>query len=205
MFQLSDGRLGLVIADVADKGMPAALFMVLTRTLVRAAALENPSPAAVLDRVNNLLVPDARQGMFVTALYAVLDPESGTLTYANAGHNLPLILRSGSDELVELERGGMALGVVEGTNLEDKTVELAAGDHLVLYTDGVTEAFSEADEIYGQERLQGVMRGAAGTSAQEMLNAILDSVIGFTGDRPPSDDLTLVVLCRVLGDGCLVD
>jgi serine phosphatase RsbU (regulator of sigma subunit) len=203
MFQLSDGRLGLVIADVADKGMPAALFMVLTRTLVRAAALENASPAAVLDRVNDLLVPDARQGMFVTALYAVLDPETGALTYANAGHNLPLLVRAGSGDLIELERGGMALGVMEGIDLEDKVVDLAAGDHLVLYTDGVTEAFSEAGEIYGPERLRDLVQGAA-ASAQGMLDAILASVVRFTGDTPPSDDLTLIVLCRTIAGGCEV-
>jgi serine phosphatase RsbU (regulator of sigma subunit) len=205
VFQLPDGRLGLVIADVADKGMPAALFMVLTRTLVRAAALENPSPAAVLDRVNDLLVPDARQGMFVTALYAVLDPESGTLTYANAGHNLPLLVPADSGDLVELERGGMALGVMEGIDLEDKIVKLAAGDHLVFYTDGVTEAFSEAGEIYSQERFKEMLRNATGASARGMLDAIVGSVISFTGDIPPSDDLTLIVLCRTLAGGCLAD
>lgn len=195
-FELPGGRLGLVIADVAGKGMPAALFMVLTRTLVRAATSEETSPTAALARVNDLLVPDARHGMFVTTFYAVLSLETGQLTYANAGHNPPLLLRSGTQELERLGTGGMALGVIEGVQLKEQTVSLEAGDHLILYTDGITEAFSPRDDMYGEERLRATIQAADAHSAQAMQDAIEASVIAFTGDAPPSDDLTLMVLHR---------
>ncbi len=198
-FELPGGRLGLVIADVADKGMPAALFMALTRALVRAAALEEQSPAAALTRVNDLLVPDAQHGMFVTAVYAILSLGTGELAYASAGHNPPLLLRSRTGELEPFVKGGMALGVLEGTRLEGRVVSLEPGDYLIFYTDGVTEAFSPQDDIYGVERLQTTIQAAAGGgSAQAMLDGIDNSVLAFVGDTPPSDDLTLMVLRRLI-------
>jgi len=200
LLELPGGRLGLIIADVADKGMPAALFMTLTRTLVRAAALEEMSPAAALARVNDLLVPDAQHGMFVTAFYAVLSLDTGELAYANAGHNLPLLLRSHTRELERLRKGGMALGVLEGVRLEEYVVSLEPGDFVIFYTDGITEAFSPEDDIYGEERLWATIQAADqatdGNSAQAMLDAIDDSVAAFADDTPPSDDRTLVVLRR---------
>lgn len=198
-FELPGGRLGLVIADVADKGMPAALFMVLTRTLVRAAALESTSPATVLRRVNDLLVPDAQQGMFVTAFYAILVPETHELIYANAGHNLPLLLRSATGEQQQLRKGGMALGVLEGVDLEDNVVRVEPGDCLVCYTDGVTDALSSDEELFGQERLRAAIRSGSGGSAQAILDAVDQSIRDFVGDTPPFDDLTLLVLRRAEG------
>ena len=196
LFELPDGRLGLVIADVADKGMPAALFMTLTRTLVRAAALEETSPAVALARVNDLLVPDAQHGMFVTAVYAALSLETGELAYANAGHNLPLLLRSRTRELERLSKGGMALGVLEGIRLEEHTISLEPGDYLIFYTDGITEAFSPEGDIYGEERLWTIIQAADDGSAQAMLDAIDDSVVTFIGDVSPSDDRTIMILRR---------
>jgi len=196
-FELPDKRLGLVIADVADKGMPAALFMALTRTLMRAAALEEMSPAAALARVNDLLVPDAQGGMFVTLFYAVLSLETGELTYANAGHNLPLLLRSGTGAVEWLRKGGMVLGVLEGARPEERVVSLEPGDHLILYTDGITEAFSPEGEIHGEERLRATVQTAAGSSAQAMLAGIDESVNAFVGDLAPSDDRTVMVLRRL--------
>jgi serine phosphatase RsbU (regulator of sigma subunit)/putative methionine-R-sulfoxide reductase with GAF domain len=196
-FELPGKRLGLVIADVADKGMPAALFMVLTRALMRAAALEETSPAAALARVNDLLVPDAQGGMFVTLFYAVLALETGELTYANAGHNLPLLVRSGTSIVERLHKGGMALGVLEGARLEEQIVFLEPGDSLILYTDGITEAFSPDDDIYGEERLRATVQAADGSSAQAILDGIDDSVAAFVGDLAPSDDRTLMVLRRL--------
>ncbi len=195
-FELPNQRLGLVIADVADKGMPAALFMALTRTLVRAAALEETSPVAAMARVNDLLVPDAQSGMFVTAIYAVLSLETGELVYANAGHNLPLLWRSHSQELEQLKKGGMALGVLEGIRLEEHVVSLDPGDSLVFYTDGITEAFSAENQAYGEERLQATIQSTNSSSAQTMLDAINDSVDTFVGDAISSDDRTLMVLHR---------
>jgi len=196
-FELPDRRMGLVIADVADKGMPAALFMALTRTLMRAAALEEPSPAAALARVNDLLEPDAHSGMFVTLLYAILSLETGELTYANAGHNRPLLLRSGTGKLEQLAKGAMALGVMEGIRHEERVTSLEPGDYVIFYTDGVTEAFSPEGETYEEERLRAMIHAAAGNSAQEMLDDIDDSVTAFIGDAAPSDDRTTMVLRRL--------
>ena len=195
-FELPDGRLGLVIADVADKGMPAALFMALTRTLVRAAALEEPSPAAALARTNNLLVPDAEQGMFVTAIYAVLSIETGELVYANAGHNLPLLSRAETGQLEPLAKGGMALGVLADSEADDHRSILEPGDSLVFYTDGITEAFSPEGDIFGEELLQTAIKDTDGLSAQATLDRIHESVLSFSGGTSQSDDLTLMVVRR---------
>ncbi len=196
VFELSDKYLGLVVADVADKGMPAALFMALTRTLMRAAALEERSPAAALERVNHLLTPDAKHGMFVTAIYGVLSLETGELAYANAGHHPPLLLRSGWEDVQQFEKGGMALGVLADIEFEQEVITLGPGDTVVLYTDGVTEAFSPAGEIYGPRRLRESIRAAADSSAQTMLDRMTSAVLDFYGDAPPSDDLTVMVLRR---------
>jgi serine phosphatase RsbU (regulator of sigma subunit) len=195
-FELPDGRLGLVIADVADKGMPAALFMALTRTLVRAAALEEPSPAAALARTNNLLVPDAEQGMFVTAIYAVLSIETGELVYANAGHNPPLLSRAETGQLEPLAKGGMALGVLADSEADDHRSILEPGDSLVFYTDGITEAFSPEGDIFGEELLQTAIKDTDGLSAQATLDRIHESVLSFSGGTSQSDDLTLMVVRR---------
>ena len=196
-FELPGGRLGLVIADVADKGMPAALFMALTRTLMRAAALEEVSPAAALARVNGLLVPDAHHGMFVTAMYAVLALATGELTYANAGHNLPFLWRSGSERLERLAKGGIALGVLDGIGFDEHVATLERGDTLVFFTDGITEAFSLERDMYGEDRLGAVVRATGGGSAQTMLDAIDGSVTAFVGEAPHSDDRTLMVVRRL--------
>jgi sigma-B regulation protein RsbU (phosphoserine phosphatase) len=195
-FELPDGRLGLVIADVADKGMPAALFMALTRTLIRAAALEHASPAAAVARANDLLVPDAHQGMFVTAVYATLALDTGQLAYANAGHNPPLLYRTQPLELEALGHGGFALGIAAGAGFEQGVAQLRGGDCVVFYTDGVTEAFGPDGDIFGAERLYTVTRELRGESAPVILDAIQGSVARFVADQPPSDDLTLMVLRR---------
>lgn len=195
VFELPQQRLGLFIADVADKGIPAALFMALTRTLVRAAVLETSSPAAALQRVNTLLLPDTRQGMFVTAVYAVLDLANGTLTYANAGHNPPLWRRlDGSVE--KLGRTGIALGVSETEEITERTLPLAEGEGVLFYTDGLTEAFSAAGDLFGEARLIESMQSAPSTTAEDVLNAIEDRLHDFLGDVPLADDLTMLMIQR---------
>ena len=195
LFELPDGNLGVIIADVADKGMPAALFMTLIRTLVRAAVQEEDSPAAVLERVNDLLVPDTQNGMFVTVLYAVLTPEMGRLTYANAGHN-PALLRRADNHVEIFATGGIALGILEHITLAEHTVTLEPGDCIVFYTDGVTEAFSANEEMYTAQRLVNLVQNTPLTTANELLNTIDNSVAEFSGDLTPSDDITLVALVR---------
>lgn len=197
LIQLPGGKLGLVIADVADKGMPAALFMTLVRTLIRAAVQGENSPAAVLGEVNHLMLPDTQNGMFVTAIYAVMSLDTGKMVYANAGHNLPLLLRAENKEVSQLHKGGIALGIVEDTDLKDYSVQLEPGDCVVFYTDGVTEAFSPQEEMYGEERLLDTLRAACCDSARFILDAIDHSVDEFIGDYPRADDLTMVAIRRV--------
>lgn len=199
-FELPDGRMGLVIADVADKGMPAALFMTLVRTLVRATALQANRPEQVLERVNDLLVPDAPQGMFVTLAYAVLNLETGELEYANAGHNPPLLLRNRSCDLIPFERTGMALGVLEGNHIEGRRIQLEPEDFVIMYTDGVTEAFSPQGEIFGEQRLFETILDVVNSDsahvvdAQTVLERIDWAVSDFVDEATVSDDLTLVIL-----------
>ncbi len=197
VFELPQDRLGLVIADVADKGIGAALFMALTRTLMRAAAAEGRSPADVLTRVNELLVPDARHGMFVTALYGILSLETGQLEYASAGHHPPLIRRDGTQKLEELPKGQIALGVLDNVRYGAHETVLEPGDSMILYTDGVTEALSPAGTFYGEDRLRDVIQTLdRDASASESLRAVLHSLDAFVGDNPASDDVTLMVVAR---------
>jgi len=193
---LPRNRLGLLIADVSDKGMPAALFMALTRTLVRAVVFDAPSPADVLQRVNALIIPDNRQGMFVTAVYGVLSLDSGDFAYANAGHNPPLWMSGTGKSLEALKRTGAALGIIENLSMEERTISLGSDDLLLLYTDGLTEAFSPEDELYGEKRLHREIKAARGASARDVLTALEASVNQFMGSLPAADDLTMLALKR---------
>ncbi len=199
-FLLDSNRLGLLIADVADKGMPAALFMTLVRTLIRAVVQQLDGPADVLARVNELLVPDADQGMFVTLFYAVMRLDSGELAYANAGHNPPMIYCQRSGDIVRLEKGELALGVLSESMYSGHSRSLQPGDCLVLYTDGITEAFSPSEEMFGEEGLREtirlIMQRSSEVTADDLLRGIDESVQVFVGDAPLADDLTLVVLRR---------
>ena len=194
IFELPGNRFGVFIADVADKGMPAALYMVLIRTLMRAAVMEIGSPSSVLKRVNELFYPDAQQGMFITAAYGVIDTATGNLEYANAGHNPPLWIHNGIVE--RLTRTGMALGVVKDVELEQRSVELSPGDGLLFYTDGVTEAFSESGSMFGEEKLHALVSQPE-MSASGMLDAIDHSLDEFMGESQPADDITMISLKRL--------
>jgi serine phosphatase RsbU (regulator of sigma subunit) len=196
VFDLPGKRLGLFIADVADKGVPAALFMALTRTLVRAAVTELETPAMAMERVNDLLIPDTRQGMFVTAVYAVLDRERNELTYVNAGHNPPLWVKC-TGEIERLTRTAIALGVVTGGGVDQRTIKFESGDNLLLYTDGLTESFNAEGEFYGEERLLESIQSNACNSASDLLDVVEKSLLNFVQDVPPADDLTMLVLRRV--------
>ncbi|HLF75173.1 MAG TPA: GAF domain-containing protein, partial [Anaerolineales bacterium] len=196
VFDLPNGRLGLFIADVADKGVPAALFMALTRTLVRAAVIETDAPAETLKRVNDLLVPDTRQGMFVTAVYAVLDIQKNELTYVNAGHNPPLWV-SGDGSLERLTRTGVALGAAEAVKFGQRTIPLQPNDCILFYTDGLTESFNVDGEFYGEARLMEAIVANHCSSASELIDVVENSLLNFVQDMPPADDLTMLVLRRV--------
>ncbi len=196
VIELPGGRLGLLIADVSDKGMPAALFMALTRTLVRAVVHDTPSPAEVMRRVNALIIPDNRQSMFVTAVYGVLSLGSGEFTYANAGHNPPVWMSQAGKMPESLHPTGAALGIIEDLSMGEHTISLGQDDLLLLYTDGLTEAFSTENNTYGEERLQVVLKAAESSPARETLNALEASVKQFVGSLPIADDLTMLALRR---------
>lgn len=185
---------GLAIADVSGKGVPAALFMALSRTLLRASATRNPTPVDAIVRANRLIAEDARSGMFVTLFYAILDARNRRLVYVNAGHNPPLLFPKDGRTVKLLKAEGIPLGVREEMDLEEQEVRLETGDVVVLYTDGVTEAMNANEDFFGDERLADVVRDNAAKSAQQILDAIRNAVLAFAGDRPQYDDITLIVL-----------
>jgi serine phosphatase RsbU (regulator of sigma subunit) len=189
---LPDERMGLVIADVSDKGVPAALFMALCRALIRASAVGSHTPGEALRRANQLILADASSGMFVTLLYAILDPASRKLTYVNAGHNPPILSRQ--DGVLLLKAKGIALGIIEDIELERQEVELAEGDVVVFYTDGVTDAINEAEEEFGQARLANLVIENRDLTAQGLIDRINEEVTAFIGGEPQFDDFTLLVL-----------
>jgi sigma-B regulation protein RsbU (phosphoserine phosphatase) len=196
VIELADGKLGLFIADVADKGMPAALFMALTRTLIRAAVKEAHSPSEVLSRVNEQLLPDTQQGMFVTAIYGELDVEAGEFTFVNAGHNPPFWMKA-NGEIEKLTRTAVALGVIEQPAMEQRSISLGVDDLLLLYTDGVTESFSPAGELFGEDRLIEAMKSYPAQNAEEALEIIEGCLNEFSDPLPPGDDLTMLAVRRV--------
>ena len=196
-FLLPDGRLGFVIADVSNKGLAASLYMTVTRTLIRAAVLETTSPARTLERVNDLLLMNSENGLFVTTFYGILSLEDGILTYAIAGHNPPIVLRMAENKVVELEKGGIALGAMEDIHLAERSLKLHPGDCLVLYTDGVTEAFNTADQMYGEKRLLEILENAIGQKPEQLLEILKADLQTFLGDAPLSDDTTVLALYRI--------
>lgn len=195
---LPDDQLGLVIADVTDKGVPAALVMATTRSVLRAAATRLESPGAVLARVNDMLVPDIPANMFVTCFYGVLDPATGRFQFANAGHDVPY-WRTGDGELRELRARGMPLGLMEGMLYEEHEARLGPGDHLLLYSDGLVEAHNPRREMFSFERLAALVAGSP-FSGQPFVAQLLDELARFTGPGwVQEDDITLVAIaCRAL-------
>lgn len=190
-----DGRLGLVIGDVTDKGMPAALVMASTRSMLRAAAQATDSPGEVLARVNDLLYADIPEKMFVTCFYAILDPVSGKLCYANAGHDLPYRQHGGA--ACELRATGMPLGLMRGMRYEEQEVILAHNENILFYTDGLVEAHNAGREMFGFPRLQTLLaEHSGGTSIIDFLLAELQC---FTGEGwEQEDDMTMLTLQRTL-------
>ncbi|NDJ53642.1 MAG: SpoIIE family protein phosphatase, partial [Chloroflexi bacterium] len=189
-------HLGIVVADVAGKGVPAALFMALSRTTIRASAITGRPPAQALTQSNDLLLPDNRSDMFLTAVYATLDTQTGHLTYCNAGHNPPLHMNARTGISYPLRTQGMLLGVFEGVKLEERVGEINPGDVVVFFTDGVTEAMNLANEEFGDSRLNAFLSFNYQQSAQDICRAIVGAVDAFARGAPQADDLTLVVLRR---------
>ncbi|MGH2543442.1 MAG: PP2C family protein-serine/threonine phosphatase, partial [Ardenticatenaceae bacterium] len=192
---LPGGRLAIVIADVADKGLGAALFMALSRTLIRTYAVEHHErPELALAAANQRILSDTNSSMFVTAFFGVLDPTNGILTYCNAGHNPPYMLNGQAARA--LGATGLPLGILEELTWNAETLHFAPGDALLLYTDGITEAGNLPGDFFGTERLLAVAQSTAERSAHALQDAITDAVFDWIGPAPQFDDMTMMVLVR---------
>jgi serine phosphatase RsbU (regulator of sigma subunit) len=200
LIPLTDGKLGILIADVTDKGIGAALYMALCRTLIRTYAIEfddDPQPEVILFAANNRLLTDARADLFVTAFYGILDPETGTLTYANAGHNPPYLITNGRNvNVIPLYNTGMPMGIEEDNIWTSGTVEIEPGSVLILYTDGIPDSHNKEEQVYGDENLIEAALSSSELSADEIQDSIIESVHNFINGAPQFDDITLMILVR---------
>ncbi len=193
----SSGSLGLLVADVSDKGIPAALYMMFARTVLRAVALSGREPMVMLARSNDLMVADSTAEMFVTAYYSILNPRSHTLTYASGGHNLALY--AGTDDsgpACPLITNGLALGILSPVEFQQKTLLMAPGDVVLFYTDGLNEALNRSGDAFGDDRLASLLAEVRHLPAEGIAEAIESALSEFVGDISQYDDLTLIVLKR---------
>ena len=192
--ELPCGKLGLVMADVSGKGVPAAFFMAVARTTLRLIAATSLGPGECLRRTNDILCDQNPMYLFVTVFYAVFDPINGQLIYANGGHNPPVLRHSDGSMEMLASFGDAALGVIEDIDFQEHTQQFSPGDSLILYTDGVTEAFNPEWQEYGESRMLDQVRLHGNLSAKSLVTAIFDSVIAYAGTAPQSDDITITVL-----------
>ncbi len=199
--ELPDGRIGIVVGDVTDKGVPAALVMARTHSILRGDAARLVSPGKVLERANELLVPEMPAKMFVTCLYGVLDPETGHFVFANAGHNLPYV-RQPDGTVDELRATGLPLGLLPGITYQEVEATLEPGSNVLLYSDGIVEAHDPNREMYGFPRLREAV--ASDVAGSELVDHLLEELRSFTGrDWEQEDDITMVTLRRSSGAGGL--
>lgn len=196
--ELRDGKLGVVVADVSGKGVPAGLLMAMCRSLLRAVSLSDASPCKVLGAVNRYLFPDIREDMFISMNYGVLDPENGRMVFARAGHDPALVFRKAKGEVEELRPRGLALGIDKGEVFErvtkDCSVDLESGDCVLFFTDGVKEAVNANDEEFGMTRLANIFMEAAVMGAEEVVKRIQEAVEDFAGEGAQMDDVTIVAI-----------
>jgi serine phosphatase RsbU (regulator of sigma subunit) len=195
IFRLPDGRWGIVVADVSDKGAAAAMYMAMTRSLIRMSAANYVGPAGALKDVNQQLIEHSTSDMFVTVFYAVLDTELQQITYANAGQNPPLVRRS-TDVIEKLMPTGAALGLMDEVAMTESSFRLMSSDSLVIYTDGVTDALNSQGEQYDLARLMEALARAPVSEAALQLAHISSDLALFTGNTPPFDDITFFILLK---------
>ena len=194
IYAFEDGRVGVVVADVSDKGMPAAMFMMASRTVMKAYALAGESPARALGRANRVLADENDAMTFVTLFYGIYDPGTQEFLYANGGHNAPIIVRPGpKTELLEAT-GGIPLGVAEDFEYRESSVALEPGAMVVMYSDGVSEAERTDGQMFEMERFCKIFEDGAFDSARQATDAVFAGVREFVGDSPQSDDITCMVL-----------
>jgi sigma-B regulation protein RsbU (phosphoserine phosphatase) len=191
---ISEGKMGITIADVSGKSVPAALFMAVSRTILRAKAMGNSNAAEVIKDANELIASDSKSGMFVTLFYAILDLKNKTLDYVNAGHNPPVMFIRKTGYLECLKTNGIALGALDNIEPEEKEIKLENGDVILFYTDGVTEAINDKEELFGEKRLYRIVKNNTQLSAKEIVDKIKEEIIAFSQDQSQFDDITLMVL-----------
>jgi phosphoserine phosphatase RsbU/P len=196
--RVDEGRLGVAIADVSGKGVPASLIMAICRSVLRAEAAGNPSPADVLRKVNRQLYPDIKEDMFISMAYLILDHERDGVTLARGGHDAPLLYRRQLQSVTPVKSPGMVLGIDSGNVFDrltaDFAVPLERDDCLVLYTDGVTEALNTEGDEFGLERTIEAVRASVTDGAQAIVKRVIDDVRNFTGSNPQNDDITLIAI-----------
>ena len=193
-FSLDDALIGLIIADVSGKGIPAALFTMVTQTLLKGAVRNFTSPARCLAEVNELLAEDNETCVFVTVFYGILDLRDGAFRYCNGGHNPPRLIRGDSRVETLPTTGNVVLGVFPGHEYADGEVRLAPGDALFLYTDGITEAQNARNEEFGEDRLDEKLASLQQSTARDIANEVVEAVQHFADDTPQSDDITCIAL-----------
>jgi serine phosphatase RsbU (regulator of sigma subunit) len=196
VFPLPGGRWGVLIGDVCDKGVPAAMYMVLARSLIRSGAQVTPSPAKLLVQVNRTLIEQSPNNMFVSVFYGVIDPIKRSLTYSLAGHNPPFLERMSEDKVERLLKGGPVIGILPKVRLSDARVTFATGDLLVAYTDGLTEAFDKQGQQFGEQRLQETVQEHKKKSARKVLDGIEHRLNSFIAGASQSDITLLVMKCE---------
>ncbi len=193
-FDIDDSRLGFVVGDVSGKGVSAAMLMTVSRTLLRAIALREPDPAAAITQLNRLLYPETVAEMFVTVFYGVMNRQTGTVTYCNAGHNTPYVVRSNANIEQVPRSGGIGVCLMKEFEYASATVTLGPGDTFVAYTDGVTEAMDGGGHQFGDERLITLLEACQGDTPNQVIRKIVRAVSEYSGDAPQSDDITALAL-----------
>ena len=192
-FKLNEQEFGFMVGDVCGKGVPAAIFMASSRSIIKSQSLANSSPASVIHFSNRLIAEDAQHGIFVTVFYAVYHTETRLLRFTNAGHTLPFLYRPSTRSCASLFNTNFPLGVFEPFTYQESAIRLEKGDVLVLYTDGVSEAMNANREPFGTERIVDLILRHGAASPKELLDALMDAVRQFSGDAPQHDDMTLLI------------
>lgn len=196
-FRIDDQRIGFVVADVSGKGVPAAIFMAVSRTLIRATGVRGVSPAECISYSNELLAQESANSMFVTAFYGIYNLTTGQVTYTNAGHNPPYLMKADGTILRLPFSSDLVVGAIDDFKYSEETLQLEHGDTLLLYTDGVTEAINSGDEEFGEQRLQAVLAQLTSNSSQDIIERIKACVSDFAGEAEQSDDITLLAIKRL--------
>ena len=199
-FLVDEGHLGIVMADVSGKGIPAALFMTISKIVVQDFAMSAQNPAEALERANAQICLNNREDMFVTVWLGILDLNSGVLTASNAGHEYPAIRKAGESFSLLKDKHGFVIGVMEKSRYQNYEIRLEPGDELFLYTDGVPEATSSSDELYGTERMLSALNRFRDEEPEELLKKMREDIAGFAGDAPQFDDITMLCLKYIGGE-----